>query len=87
MRESEDRTSENERNLQQLRYLVDFTEAVLKHSNLNMPECLDLMDTTRKAVLRIFPDQEGLFPMICNQRYRKILFERFTMPGTDFSLN
>jgi hypothetical protein len=87
MEDRDERLRQEERSLQQLRYLVDFTEAVLKHSNLNMPECLDLIDTTRKAVLQLFPFQEGLFAMIYGQRFRRILFDRFTMPGTEFSRN
>ncbi|MDH4232809.1 MAG: hypothetical protein OEW04_12375 [Nitrospirota bacterium] len=73
---------EEEKRLRRLRFIVNLTEAVLMQSNLTLSESLDLLEQTRKAALALFPDKEFAYDLIYKPRFRRILDERFTIPGT-----
>lgn len=78
----EDLLREEEKNMRRLRFIVDLTEAALMQSNLSLQESLRLMENTKKAVLALFPDKEGVYDLIYTARFRRIIDERFTIPGT-----
>jgi len=73
---------EEEKKMRRLRYIVDLTEAVLVQSNLTLRESLELMDQTKKAALVLFPDTESVYDLIYMPRFRRIIEERFTIPGS-----
>jgi len=73
---------EEEKNMRRLRFIVDLAEAVLMQSNLTLRESLDLMDQTKKAALVLFPDKESVYDLIYLPRFRRIIDERFTIPGS-----
>jgi len=73
---------EEEKKMRRLRYIVDLTEAVLMQSNLTLRESLELMDQTKKAALVLFPDKESVYDLIYMPRFRRIIEERFTIPGS-----
>ena len=62
--------------------MVDLTEAVLMQSDLTLQESLDLMEKTKKAALVLFPEKEFVYDLIYTQRFRRIIEERFTIPGS-----
>jgi hypothetical protein len=78
----EDLLKEEEKNLKRLRFVVNLAEAVLMQSDLTLWESLDLMENTKKAALSLFPDKEFVYDLIYTPRFRRILAERFTIPGT-----
>jgi len=71
-----------EKNIRRLRFIIDLAEAVLMQSNLTLRESLDLMDQTKKAALALFPDKESVYDLIYLPRFRRIIDERFTIPGS-----
>ena len=73
---------EEEKNMRRLRFIVDLAEAVLMQSNLTLRESLDLMDQTKKAALVLFPDKGSVYDLIYLPRFRRIIDERFTIPGS-----
>ena len=73
---------EEEKKMRRLRYIVDLTEAVLMQSDLTLRESLELMDQTKKAALVLFPDKESVYDLIYMPRFRRIIEERFTIPGS-----
>ncbi len=64
-----------QKNLNRLRFLVDFTAALLRQGNLTMPEMLRLIKATRKNVLSLFPDKEGTYDLIIKPRFERIIKE------------
>ncbi len=73
---------EEEKKIRRLRFLVDLTEAVLIQSDLSLQEALELIDNTKKAALSLFPDKEFVYDLVYTPRFRRILYSRFTIPGS-----
>jgi hypothetical protein len=78
----EDLIREEEKKMRRLRFIVDLAEAVLMQSHLTLRESLDLMDHTKKAALMLFPDKESVYDLVYMPRFRRIIYERFTIPGS-----
>jgi hypothetical protein len=79
---NKDDLQKEEKNMRRLRFVVDLTQAVLMQSDLTLQESLDLMENTKKAALALFPDKESVYDLIYTPRFRRIIEERFTIPGT-----
>jgi hypothetical protein len=73
---------EEEQKMRRLKFIVDLTEAVLMQSDLTLQESWDLVDQTKKAALALFPDKESAYTLIYLPRFRRIIDERFTIPGS-----
>lgn len=73
---------QEEKNMRRLRLIVDLTEAVLVQSDLTLQESLNLMENTKKAALLLFPGKESVYDLIYTSRFRRIVEERFTIPGS-----
>jgi hypothetical protein len=71
-----------EKNMRHLRMVVDLAQAVLMQSDLTLQESLDLIENTKKAALALFPDKEFVYDLVYTPRFRRIIEERFTVPGT-----
>ncbi|NOX20655.1 MAG: hypothetical protein GXO99_05260 [Nitrospirae bacterium] len=82
-----DPLEEENKKMKRLRFLVDLTQAILMQSDLTMAEALNLMETTKKAVLKLFPDKEDVYDLIYTPRFKRIIAERFTIPRTLFGRN
>jgi hypothetical protein len=78
----EELIKEEEQKMRRLRFIVDLSEAVLMQSHLTLRESWDLMDQTKKAALALFPDKESVYDLIYLPRFRRIIDERFTIPGS-----
>ena len=83
----EDLMKEEENRLRRLRFIVDLTEAVLMQSSLTLRESLELVDQTKKAALALFPDKEHVYDLIYMPRFRRIIDEKFTIPGSHSGRN
>ncbi len=84
---NEEDLRQEEKNVRRLRFVVDLAEAVLMQSDLTLQESLDLMENTRKAALALFPDKEFVYDLVYTPRFRRIIEERFTIPGTGYGRN
>jgi hypothetical protein len=73
---------EEEQKMRRLKFIVDLTEAVLMQSELTLQESWNLVDQTKKAALALFPDKESVYKLIYLPRFRRIIDERFTIPGS-----
>ena len=63
-----------------LRVIVDLTAAVLAQEKLSVDEALDLVNATKRTVLRLFPGKEETYRIIYGGRFERILRERFGLP-------
>jgi hypothetical protein len=73
---------QEEKNMRRLRFIVDLAEAVLTQSHLTLQESLQLVANTKNAALALFPEKESVYDLIYTPRFRRILEERFTIPGS-----
>ena len=73
---------QEEKNMRRLRFIVDFTEALLRQPHFTLQESLDQIANAKKAALTIFPEKESVYDLIYTPRFRRILRERFTIPGS-----
>ena len=78
----DDLIREEEKKLKRLRFIVDLTEAVLLQSQLSLRESLDLMDQTRRVALALFPGKGAVYDLVYAPRFRRIINEKFTIPGS-----
>ncbi len=68
--------------MRRLRFIVDLAQAVLQQQpDLTLREAFDLVRDTKKAALNLFPDKEQVYDLIYATRFRKIIRERFVIPG------
>ncbi len=73
---------EEERNMRRLRFVVDLAQAILmQQTDLTLREAFDIMQDTKKAALSLFPDKESVYELIYTPKFRKIISERFVIPG------
>ena len=80
--ENNDDLLKEELEIRQLRIIVDHAESLLHHSELSHKDCLDLVENTRKTVLRLFPGKEDVVNLIYVPRFSRVIGERFRIPGT-----
>ncbi|UCD57853.1 MAG: hypothetical protein JSV16_01710 [Candidatus Hydrogenedentota bacterium] len=79
--ESPNSITEEERKMRHLRMIVDLTAAVLAQEKMTIDEALDLINATKRTVLRLFPGKEHTYNIIYGRRFERILRERFkTVP-------
>jgi hypothetical protein len=67
---------EEQRKMRLLRMIVDLTSAILRQSNLSIPESVRLIQATKKSVLSLFPDKEDAYDLIYRPRFERIIKER-----------
>jgi hypothetical protein len=79
---SEELLKEEEKKMRRLRFIVDLAEAVLMQSDLSLQESMGLIENTKKAALGLFPDKEFVYDLVYTPRFRRILYARFTIPGS-----
>lgn len=73
---------EEEKKMRRLRFIVDLAQAVLmQQHDLTLREAFDIMRDTKRAALTLFPDKEPVYDLIYTPKFRKIIAERFVIPG------
>jgi len=72
---------EEEKRLRRLRLVVDLAQAVLMQTDLTLREAFDIMADTKKAALALFPDKGDVYDLIYAPRLKRIVRERFVIPG------
>lgn len=83
----EDALKREEKNMRRLRFIVDLTQAVLMQSDLTLQEALSLSENTRRAALNLFPGKDFVYDLVYAPRFRRIIEERFTIPGSQSGRN
>jgi hypothetical protein len=72
---------EEEKRLRRLRFLINLTQGVLMQADLTLREAFTLLEDTRKAALALFPGKEDVYDLVYAPRLRRIIRERFVIPG------
>ena len=85
--EKDELLKEEEKQMRRLRFIVDLAQAALMQSDLSLSESLELMENTKRAALSLFPDKEFVYDLVYSPRFRRIIEERFTVPGTHSGRN
>ena len=67
--------AEEARRVRQLRVLVDLTSSLLIQARLTRPEAEELLASTRRQALALFPDKEETYELILAPRFRRLLNE------------
>lgn len=73
---------EEDKKMRILRFVVDLNQAILmQQADLTLSEAFQIMRDTRQAVLNLFPGKESAYELIYAPRFRRIIKERFVIPG------
>lgn len=73
---------EEEKNMRRLRFFVDLAQAILmQQPDLTLQQAFTIMKDTKMAVLSLFPDKEQVYELVYAPRFRKLISERFDIPG------
>lgn len=73
---------DEEKRMRRLRFIVDLAQAILiQQHDLTLREAFDIMRDTKKAALNLFPDKESVYELIYTPKFRKIISDRFVIPG------
>ncbi len=77
-----EKLKEEDKNIRRLRFLVDLAQAILmQQSDLTLQEAFKIMKDTKMAALSLFPDKEHVYELVYAPRFRRIISERFVIPG------
>ncbi len=79
---------EEGKKMRRLRFFVDLAQAILmQQSDLTLQEAFTIMKDTKMAALSLFPDKEHVYELIYAPRFRRIISERFAIPGGPLGKN
>jgi hypothetical protein len=73
--------AEEEKRMRRLRWIVDLNQAVLMQADLTLREAFDIIQDTKRAALALFPDKGDVFDLVYAPRFKRIIRERFVIPG------
>ena len=73
--------AEEEKRMRRLRWIVDLNQAVLMQADITLREAFNIMNDTKRAALALFPDKGDVFDLIYAPRFKRIIRERFVIPG------
>lgn len=77
----QDMLAEEEKRMRWLRWIVDLNQAVLMQADLTLREAFDIIKDTKQAALALFPDKGEVFDLVYAPRFKRIIRERFVIPG------
>jgi hypothetical protein len=72
---------DEEKRLRRLRFVVNLAQGVLMQADLTLREAFTIMEDTKKAALVLFPDKESVYDLVYAPRLKRIVRERFVIPG------
>jgi hypothetical protein len=76
-----DLLQDEEKRLRRLRFIVNLAQGVLMQADLTLREAFTIMEDTKKAALALFPDKGDVYDLVYAPRLRRIVRERFVIPG------
>lgn len=68
---------EENRKVRRLQIVVDLVSNVIRQSNLPIEEALEMIASTRRYALQLFPDKEFTYDLIYQPRFRRLLSEKY----------
>ncbi len=78
---------EENRRMRILRIIVDLTTVILMQGNVTRQEALDLIQSTKKKILQLFPDKEATYNLIYKPRFERLLRQFVWREMSTFSEN
>ena len=73
--------ADEDRRLRWVRILSDLTVNILyQQPNLQLSEAMNLVASTRLAMLAMFPGREGTYDLLYRPRFDRVIAERFGHP-------
>jgi len=70
---------EEQKKINRLRFLVDFTIAVIRQGRLPLEEVYRLVDGLKRHALSLFPDKEKTFELIYRPRITRAIRESYRL--------
>jgi hypothetical protein len=75
---------EEGKKLRRLTFLVDLTTSILyQDPDLTLPQAIDLVQNTEKAILKMFPDKQFTYDLVLRPRFERILNERWPLEPSE----
>jgi hypothetical protein len=68
---------EENRKVRRLQIVVDLVSNVIRQSEMPVEEALEMVASTRRYALRLFPDKELTYNLIYQPRFRRLLAEKY----------
>ncbi len=68
---------EENRKVRRLQLVIDLVTNVLRQSEITVEEASELVATTRRFALRLFPDKEQTYDLIYKPRFQRLLAEKY----------
>lgn len=68
---------EENRKVRRLQIVVDLVSNVIRQSEMPIEEALEMVASTRRYALRLFPDKEFTYDLIYQPRFRRLLGEKY----------
>ena len=68
---------EENRKVRRLQIVVDLVSNVIRQSDLPIEEALEMVASTRRYALQLFPDKEFAYDLIYQPRFRRLLSEKY----------
>jgi hypothetical protein len=68
---------EENRKVRRLQVVVDLVANVIRQSDLPIEEAIELVASTRRFALQLFPDKEFTYDLIYQPRFRRLLSEKY----------
>jgi hypothetical protein len=72
---------DEEKRLRRLRFIMNLVQGVLMQADLTLREAVDMIAGARKAAVALFPDKGDVFDLVYAPRLKRIISERFVIPG------
>lgn len=70
---------EEQKKINRLRFLVDFTIAVINQGRLPLQEVYQLVDGLKRHALTLFPEKEKTFELIYQPRITRAIMENYRL--------
>jgi hypothetical protein len=68
---------EENRKVRRLQIVVDLVSNVIRQSDLPIEEALEMVASTRRYALQLFPDKGFTYDLIYQPRFRRLLSEKY----------
>ena len=68
---------EENRKVRRLQIVVDLVSNVIRQSEIPVEEALEMISSTRRFALRLFPDSAFTYDLIYQPRFRRLLSEKY----------
>jgi hypothetical protein len=68
---------EENRKVRRLQIVVDLVSNVIRQSEMPVEEALEMVASTRRYALRLFPDKGLTYNLIYQPRFRRLLAEKY----------